>query len=604
VASEDIDQQLIRRALEEILASGAFSRNDRQSRFLRFLVERQLDGRSSELKESVIAVEVFDRSPDYDPKVDAIVRTEAVRLRSRLQKYYAVEGRLDPIVFDLPKGGYRPVFRRRPESLPRPEPRTRHVWWTGAALLALTIAGAAAAWSWAARDATPPAVAVLPLENLSHDRTKDYVADGLTDEIIRNLSLIEGLTVRSRTSSFALKGKRPSAPEAGRQLGADYLVGGSVLQADERLRVNVVLISVRDDLQVWSGRFDRPLIDLVTVHDEITRGIVDGLRLKLTRGRRQYEANRAAYDLYLRGRHAMDGFPAVARPSVKIAVGYFEQAIARDPNYALAYAGIADAFIAMDGNIVAPEAYPRARASAEKAIALDPQLSEAQSAMASVYARDHVWQEAEQGFRRAIELNPNNALAHLGLGASVLIMQGRFDEGLDETRRAVALDPLSPYSHTELARALLLAGRYVEAIDQSRKAIALDPHRNRPYFLMARALSLNGKPDEGLTVFEDRIRRDAPPAGPQWLTCAYANAGRHDDARAVLRRELSVRAPARVMASHYGCLGEKEDALRSLETMIDNREAGLAELLQAPELSGLRHEPRFARLRAAANLAP
>jgi serine/threonine-protein kinase len=602
--ADDVAEPSVRTALRRILSSAAFSRNARQSKFLEFLVERHLEGRDHELKESVIAVEVFDRRPDYDPKLDAIVRTEAVRLRARLEKYYATEGRLDPIVLELPKGAYRPVFHARTPPQAQAKHDWRPTWWFAGALV-LVIAGVGAAWWWRASPNTDGfIVAVLPLENLSHDPGSDYVADGLTDEIIRNLSLIEGMTVRSRTSSFALKGKRLSASDAGRQLAADYLVAGSVLHDGEHVRVNAVLIRVRDDLPLWSGRFDRTRTDLVAIQDEISRGIVDSLRLKLTPGRRRYETNLEAYDLYLRGRQAMQGFPAVNRPTVKIAVGYFEQAIAKDPNYALAYAGIADAFLAMDNNIVAPEAYPRAKVAAEKAIALDPLLSEAQSAMASLHAREGAWQDAEQGFRRAIELNPNNAWARLGLGVSVLAMQGRFEEGLEEARHAVDLDPLSPYAHTELARTLLLAGRYDQAIEQSRQAIALDPQRNRPYFLMARALSLQGKHSEALAVFEDRLRRDAPPRGPEWLACAYARAGRHDEARAVLQKELAAGSPPRLMAGTYACVGDKERALQSLEETLADHHAGLAELLQAPELAALRADERFAKVRAAANLAP
>lgn len=602
MATDGIDQTIVRRALEQILSSAAFSRNERQSRFLKHLVERHLEGRGNELKESVIAVEVFDRRPDYDPKLDAIVRTEAVRLRARLNKYYASEGRLDPITFELPKGGYRPVFRARTETQAPPERPSRELWWTTGLFIALATA-AAVTW-WRPTVGTSPTVAVLPLENLSHDPASDYVADGLTDEIIRNLSVIDGLTVRSRTSSFALKGKQVSAGEAGKQLGADYLVEGSVLQAGEQIRVNAMLIRVRDDRPLWSGRFDRAFTDLFAIQDEVSGGIVNSLRLQLTPGRRRYEANLQAYDLYLRGRHAMEGFPAVGRPTVKIAVGYFEQAIAKDANFALAYAAIADTFLAVDNNIIAPEAYPRAKAAAQKAISLDPLLSEAQSAMASIHAREHAWQDAERGFRRAIELNPNNALARLGLAVSVLVMQGRFEEGLDEARRAVALDPLSPYTHTEFARALLLAGRYGEAIDQSRKAIALDPERNRPYFLMARALSLHGKPADAVSVFEDRLERDAPPRGPAWLACAYLRAGRHDDARAVVQREVAAAAPARLMAGTYACVGDKERALQYLENTLAEHQAGLAELLQAPELAALRPDPRFARVRQEANLSP
>ena len=323
VELEESTLQAVRRELACVLSSPAFSRNDRQSQFLRFLVERHLEGRDSELKESVIAVEVFGRKADYDPKLDAIVRTEAVRLRARLERYYAGEGRRDPLIIELPKGGYRPVFR---EPAPAPDAQTPRPAWTRRIAAALVTAGiVTVAMVWVgmvgsrARPGASPSVAVLPLENLSHDLASDYFADGLTDEIIRNLSVVDGLTVRSRTSSFALKGQRLNAFDAGRQLQADYLVEGSVLQVGERLRVNAELIRVGDDFHVWSGRFDRELADVFAVQDEISRGIVNGLRLKVGPSRRRYETNLEAYELYLRGRQVMEGFPvALALARVKI----------------------------------------------------------------------------------------------------------------------------------------------------------------------------------------------------------------------------------------------------------------------------------------------
>ena len=184
----------------------------------------------------------------------------------------------------------------------------------------------------------------------------------------------------------------------------------------------------------------------------------------------------------------MASFPTQGRPIAGPAIEYFEQAIAKDPNYAIAWAGMADALVLSKETWAqmrprCRDGLARAKAAAERAVELDPMLSEAQSAMASVRAREYAWPEAERGFRRAIELNPNNALAHLELGASVLVVQERFAEGLDEVRRAVRLDPLSPYVNTEFGRALMWAGHYDEAIDQLRKAIELEPSRNRPYNL-------------------------------------------------------------------------------------------------------------------------
>lgn len=603
VETEPTRRDAIRRELDRVLSSAGFARNDRQSQFLRFLVERHLGGRESELKESVIAVEVFGRKADYDPKLDGIVRTEAVRLRARLDKYYAAEGSQDPLIIELPKGGYRPVFRERPSL--HPVRKARSVWipWVLVSLAALALA-AGTIW-WRTRPSgVPITIAVLPFENHSQNPASDYFADGLTDEIIRNLSVIEGLTVTSRTSSIALKGK-VNAVEAGRQLGADYLVEGSVLLAGDQLRVNAALVRAWDQGRVWSDSFNRQLKDVFAIQDEISRGIVNELRLKLPTSRRQYEANLEAYHLYLRGRQIMANFPTRGRPIASAAFQYFEEAIRKDSNYALAYAGLADAHLAVDRNMGAaiPGALPNARAAAERALELDPMLSEAQSAMASIRAREYAWQDAERGFLRAIELNPNNALAHLELGA-VLVVQGRFDEGLDAVRRAAALDPLSPYVNTEFGRALLSAGRYDDAVEQLRKAIALDPSRNRPYNLLGRALYLQGKTAEAFTVFEESIRRGAPPGGPDWLACAEVRAGRREKAVVLLEEQLRTGLRAWRLAVTYACLADEEHALEFLEKAVAEQDARVTELLHAPELAWMRPNPRFATLRKNVNLAP
>jgi len=294
---ENHNGQMVREQLERVLSSRDFSRNERLSRFLRFVVERYLEGKDSELKESVIAIEVFGRKADYDPKEDAIVRTEAMRLRARLSKYYDGEGSRDPVIIELPKGGYTPSFRR-PEAAEPPKASSRGRW-VPIALALLAVVLAAAGWWWARHRNEPVVVAVLPLENLSRDPANDYFADGITDEIIRNLSVIEGLAVRSRTSSFAFKGKPRNVREVGNLLDADYVLEGSVLRAGEQLRVNAQLVRVRDDFPLWSGKFDRELTDVFAIQDEISRGIVNQLRLKLGRGRRRYETSLEAYDLYL-----------------------------------------------------------------------------------------------------------------------------------------------------------------------------------------------------------------------------------------------------------------------------------------------------------------
>jgi TolB-like protein len=256
--------------LKRVLESPGFERNERLSRFLRFVVERHLEGRDHELKESVIGTEIFGRKPDYNPKNDAIVRTEARRLRALLNEYYIGAGKTDTLVIDLPKGGYAPTLT---------EPRASASGLREAAILCLALTLAAAGWWRFHYQSAPVSIAVLPLVNLNQN-SADYFADGLTGEIIRNLSIIEGLAVRSQTSSFIFKGKPRNVREAGKQLQADYILEGSVLRAGRQLRINAQLIRVRDDVPLWSGRYTRATTDVLAIQDEISRGIVNSLRFE------------------------------------------------------------------------------------------------------------------------------------------------------------------------------------------------------------------------------------------------------------------------------------------------------------------------------------
>jgi TolB-like protein len=246
-------------------------------------------------------VEVFGRRPDYDPKLDSTVRTEAVRLRARLNKYYSTEGRQDPLVIELPKGGYVPRVRQPGVmgGVHRASPKRL---WLAVVLAGFVVAATTTGVWWTLHKTAPILIAVLPLVRLSQDPGNDYFADGLTGELIRDLSIIDGLTVRSQTSSFALKGKPRNIHEAGNQLEADYIVEGSVVRSGLRVRITAQLVRVRDDVPLWSGKFDRDLTDILAVQEEISRGIVNNLRLKLGRGRRRYETSVEADDLYLHAR--------------------------------------------------------------------------------------------------------------------------------------------------------------------------------------------------------------------------------------------------------------------------------------------------------------
>jgi tetratricopeptide (TPR) repeat protein len=264
---------------------------------------------------------------------------------------------------------------------------------------------------------------------------------------------------------------------------------------------------------------------------------------------------------------------------------------------------MADTYVAVERNIGARntiDAWRRAKEAATRAIDVDPMLSEAQSAMASIRAREYAWEDAERGFRRAIELNPSNSLAHLELGMRVLIAQGRFDEGLEAVGRALALDPLSPFVTTDAGEALILARRYPEAAERFRKAIALDPTRSRPYNWAVRAFYLQGRIAEARDAHEQSLK--LAPVLSNWVPCLEVRANRRETALALLAELRSSGRPPRTIAFAHACLGDREQALEFLEKAVAENEPGLPQLLQAPELDFLRSDPRFAALRKRVNL--
>jgi TolB-like protein len=550
----DFEAQAARRQLDKVLASPGFARNERLSRFLRFVVERHMEGRDQELKESLIAIEVFGRQPGYDSKQDPIVRTEASRLRARLSEYYLAQGKDDPVVIELPKGGYIPVVRsvERTDKPAAPEGATR--WWisVGAAALALMVIAVAAVIWWRPRPQNAPIpIAVLPLLNLNQDPAYDYFADGLTGELIRNLSIIDGLTVRSETSSFTFKGKPQKARDVGRQLEADYLVEGSVLRSGQQLRINVQLVRASDDFSMWSGGYDRELTDVFAIQDEISRAVVNSLRLKLGQGRRRYETSTEAYDLYLRARALAIEFSGNPAPRIPV----FEQAIAKDPSFAPAYGGLAIAHLTLSGqnrNDV-PTEVAKMRAAADKAIQLDPLSAESYEALGAAYAREAHWGQAEKSFRRSMELQPGRSESHGWFAIYYLLPLGRVDEAMRELRIAEKSEPLFMFF---LGDVLADVGRNEEAAVVCNQLPPDYPQRNQ---CIAGLMARQGKAAEVIQTYG--ALPDNPPAVRAALGCAYARAGRRDEAEKV----AATVAGGEPGAALFACLGDKDRAFEVLD---------------------------------------
>jgi TolB-like protein len=594
------DRDAVRRQLERVLGSAGFSRNERLARFLRFVVEQHLEGKDSEIKESVIAIEVFGRGSDHDPKQTSIVRTEAARLRARLSEYYVGEGKNDALVIELPKGGYAPVLRQFPADLAPTATAPTGATSRAVARLRLSVAlagfavAAAGAGLWLfQRQNAPIPIAVLPLTNLSQDAGDNYFADGLTDEIIRNLSIIEGLAVRSQTSSFALKGKPRNIREAGNQLDADYILEGSVVRAGQQLRINAQLVRVRDDFPLWSGRYDRELPDILAIQDEISRGIVNSLRLKLGRGRRRYEIRSEVYDSYLRARalSVERGLTGINR-----SIGPLEEVVAKDPSFAPAYADLAAAYAARSGefrfNI--PGEMSKMRAAADKAIQLDPLLAQAHYAQGMIYSRDAQWEQSEKSFRRAIELDPNRSEMRCNFALFLLLPLGRMEEALRQLRAAERSDPLSSVVHYNLAYALNSANRYDEAAATCGKLPVDDPDRS---WCLGRARLGQGRVVEAIQILETALNSGVS-AGSQIrgeLGYAYGRAGRRADAEKLIASTPSINPFNQALT--FAGLGDKDRTFEALDRAASAGPFRIGRALTFPEYALLRGDPRVKVLR-------
>ena len=578
--------EVVRAELQKVLSSPGFTRNDRLSGFLRFVVEQELAGRGDELKESIIGVEYFGRRPDYDVRQDSVVRNEAGKLRARLAEYYVAEGAADGLIIALPKGGYKPVFRCI-EKATAPVPQAVQPWRRLRIRLAVALAGCAilsVLWQGILQRRAPIPIAVLPLINLDRNLDHDYFADGLTGEIIRNLSIIEGLAVRSQTSSFAWKGKSRNVHDVGKQLDAEYVLEGSVLVSGQQLRINAQLVRVRDDFPLWSGKYDRELTDVFAVQEEISRGIVNGLRLKLGQGRRRYETSAEAYGLYLHARalqiqHGQRGFDE--------SIGPLEEATAKDPSFAPAYAGLATAYALRSGESRQdiPDELRKLRVAVEQAMRLDPLLAEAHDALGMLYARDARWVESEKSFQRALELDPNSSAAHSGYAMYLLWSMGRVKEALQQLQIAEKNDPLSPQIQFNLGWSLIAAGRYDDAAGYCTKLPADHPGRN---MCLGRALLGQGRTQEAIRVFVNSNLRSERG----FLGYAYARSGRREAAQ-----ELTGDLPPIQQAVVFAGLADKDRALEALDRMALVGPVRMGSILSLPELALLRGDPRWRALR-------
>jgi eukaryotic-like serine/threonine-protein kinase len=473
--------------------------------------------------------------------------------------------------------------------------------WAGAALAVALIAVAAYLFVNARRDQVD-SMAVLPFVNASGNPDTEYLSDGISETLINSLSQLQGVRVTGRSLAFRFKGKDVDPLTAGRELKVRTVMTGRVTTRGNVLVVQSELIDVTNGSQLWGGQYNRPMADILAVQDEISREIFEKLRVRLTgeekrRVTRRYTDDAEAYQLYLKGRFYWNqGTVAGLKQSIE----YLQQAINKDPKYALAYAGLADSNLSLGSFYV--EAIPEAKSAALKAIELDPTLAEAHVALGHIKLwLDWDWAAAELEFKQGIGLNANSALAH-NQYAMYLAAMGRLDEAISEARRAQSLDALSPIVNTDLGWCLLYAGRGKEAVDQFRRTLEIDPKYVSARWGLGASYAQQRRFNDAVAELKQAFTlSEGSPLVSGHLGYAYGLGGMQVEARQTLAelQTLSAReyVPSSAFALVHAGLGDKARALEWLGRAFDEHDFSLVFLDVAPWFGSLRSEPGYEPLR-------
>jgi TolB-like protein/lipoprotein NlpI len=446
-------------------------------------------------------------------------------------------------------------------------------------------------------------IAVLPFENHSEEKANAYFADGIQEEILTRLARIADLKVIARTSTQQFQSKPANLSEIAKQLGVANILEGSVQRSADQVRVNVQLIKAATGAHLWADTFDRKLTDIFAVESDIATTIADTLQAKLTGSEKTAiakhpTANAEAYELYLKGRFFWNKRTGA---DLRTAIDYFNQALGKDPSYALAYAGLGDSYglLYAYGAASPADSFPQAKAAAKKALELDDTLAEAHTSLANVlHGYDFDLEQSLKEFERAIELNPNYATAHHWYGENLGAM-GRFDEAITELKRAQQLDPLSLIINTDLGLVYTLARQYDKAIEQLRKTIEMDPRFYYARRSLGVAWQLKGYLSEAIAEYSKAVELNNDPFSLALLGQAYARAGQREEAQKILAR-LTDEAKSRHVSAYgfalmYLALGNKERGIDELERVYRER-AGVFLLKFNPMLDDLRGNPRFEAL--------
>ena len=606
MAAEEIEVGAARRQLELVLSSTGFIRNERLTRFLRFIVGQHLEGRDGEIKESVIALEVFGRGPNHDPKQDSIVRTEAARLRGRLAEYYLDQGKNDLLIIELPKGGYSPLFRQAAvapattstggavtadapgvggllrysdsgTARERVVSKQRHR--IAALILAVVGLSGLAVFRSLHNNSFPApekSIAVLPFLDLSPTKDQEYFCDGTTDELISELSRIDGLRVVARTSVFAFKGKAQDVRQVGNHLNVATVLEGSIRKDGGHLRITAQLINVHDGYHVWSESYDREFKDIFAVQKELAKSIAEALQVSLGASPSSVRdtSNLEAYNLYLLGRFH---WSKRTESELEVAIHDFEAAVRLDPTYARAYAGLADAYMQLGrwASRSPHETMPKARQYALKALELSGSLAEGYTSLGAIHLfYDWDIESARRAYQKAIALNPGYVTAHWWY-AFLLMASGELSEARREMDHALRLDPLSVPMLADAAKLYRECGDQSGSLSVARKALELDSSSTIARVNLGLTLAAANRLPEALVEFEKAAAAEPENAHAlEFLAAGHAGLGQRQAVEKVIARLLTLsnqKQMACEMAGAYASADHTDQALTWLERAVAER---------------------------------
>ncbi len=447
-------------------------------------------------------------------------------------------------------------------------------------------------------------IAVLPFVDMSPAKDQEYLSDGMSEELLNHLSKIQGLKVISRTSSFSFKGKNVDVRKIGENLGVANILEGSIRKSGNTIRITAQLIEVSNGTHLWSETYDREMKDVFALQDEISKMIVDILKIKLS-GKQtnqlagSFTKNTEAYEDYLRGRYHWN---TRTDEGIKKAIGYFEDAIKKDSGYAAAYSGLADTYLTLyDYELMSfDESTAKAKDAAQRALKINENLAEAHNSLAHIDLHEWKWESAEQGFRRAITLDPTYILAHHWY-ALCLTAIGKTNEAVTQMEKARELDPLSTRINADLGMAYLSAGRYDEAIAQEHKTLELNPRSAGARWIRGMAYQQKKMFEEAIKDYRSAL--ELAPNNPNFLAAlghVYASSGNPVEANKILDTLFAVNKREPVspffLALVYTGLNDKENALKWLEKAYEEKSGSVRYLKMEPRLQNLRNEKRYIEL--------